>query len=108
MSSFILQKLKTDKAAALVSVLIFIILTSMIAVSSIYLMTNQARLIEKQIRRIRSFYSCQAATIVAMDELYQAAAVTPTLNINAQTVNINHNPASVPPGLLSTTVDFSF
>ena len=110
MDRFFVQRFFRKRAAALVSVLIFIILTSMIALSSIFLMTNQARIAEKQIRRIRAFYSSQAATVQALDELYQGAgAVTSPLNINNQTVNITYNSASLPfSGEVNATANFTF
>jgi Tfp pilus assembly protein PilX len=100
-----------NRAVALVTVLIILIVVSMVSLSSIYLMTNQARLIEKQIRRIKAFYSCRAAIVQADDELFREAPLplTPNLLINDQAVNITHDPTSAPiPGELNTRVDYSF
>lgn len=95
-------------AAALVTVLIFLILVSMMAVTSVFLMTNQARLVEKQVRRIKAFYSIQAAGVQANDELSAGLPLT-NLIINDQSVTVSHNSVSAPvPGQLNTTVDFSF
>lgn len=99
----------STKAIAMVTVLIFLILISMVSVTSIFLMTSQSRTIEKQIRRIKAFYSEQAAAVQANDELSQNSPLTPNLVINDQVVAISHNPVSVPvPGQLNTTVDYSF
>ncbi len=111
MENYFYRKFYRNNAVAMVTVLIFIILISMVAVTSIYLMTNQARLVEKQIRRIRGFYSSQAAFVQVSDELFNNPAnpITPNLTINGQDVTITHNPASVPiPGQLDITTNTSF
>lgn len=94
-----------NKAVAMVSVLIFIIVVSMVAITSIYLMTNQARLVEKQVRRIRGFYSGQAAMVQATDQLFNNNPLSPNLNINGQDVAITYNPAS---DQLDLTTNISF
>ncbi len=95
------------EGVALVTVLIFILVISMVALTAMHLTTNQARLIEKQIRRITAFYSSEAAAVQARDELYQNPAATPTspLAFNGQTINIVYDPASAE---LNTIIDFSF
>lgn len=104
-----LRLLTAKRAVAMVTVLIFIILVSMVAATSIFLMTNQARLVEKQVRRIKAYYSAQAADVQANDELFNNSPLTPGLTINNQTVAISHDPLSAPiPGKLNTSIDFSF
>ena len=95
-----------NRGAALVTVIVFIILISMVAVTSIYLMTNQARLVEKQIRRITAFYSCQAAQVQAIDDIYQDGSLGDTdLDINNQSATITPpDSTSVPPGEFQTSV----
>lgn len=97
-----------NNAAALVTVLIFVILISMVAATSVFLMTNQARLVEKQVRRIKAFYSIQAADVKASDEIGTASPVT-NLIINNQTVVVDYAPpaAALVPGQLNATVNFS-
>jgi hypothetical protein len=53
-------------------------------------MTNQSRLAEKQVRRIRAMYSSQAGIVQAYDQLFNNnLPVTPNLSINDQTVVID-------------------
>lgn len=104
----VLNMIIKRNAVALVTVLVFVILISMIAATSVFLMTNQARLVEKQVRRIKAFYSIQAAEVKAMDDI--SAAVPPTnLLINDQAVAVIYVQSSVldQPGQLNATVDFS-
>ncbi|MEW6008089.1 MAG: hypothetical protein AB1629_00425 [Candidatus Omnitrophota bacterium] len=107
MKNLFFRNFYTTKAVAMVTVLIFIIVVSMVAVTSIFLMTNQARLIERQVRRIIGFYSSQAAIVQANDELFNnpAAPITPNLTINGQDVTITHDSFS---GQLDVTTDLSF
>ncbi|MBU2541118.1 MAG: pilus assembly PilX N-terminal domain-containing protein [Candidatus Omnitrophica bacterium] len=89
-------KINKKKGVALVTVLIFVLLVSMVAITSVYLMTNQARQIEKQIRRITAFYSTQAAAVQAREDIFKDR----TLNvldldpINNQKVDIAYYPAT--------------
>ncbi|GEM_PF-5653547 len=99
--------ISNNNAAALVTVLVFVILISMVAATSVYLMTNQARLVEKQVRRIKAFYSIQAAEVKAMDEISTAQPLS-NLIINDQSVTMNYSvPVAVTPGQLNATVNFS-
>ncbi|MFH1201943.1 MAG: PilX N-terminal domain-containing pilus assembly protein [Candidatus Omnitrophota bacterium] len=60
-----------NAAVALVTVIVFVLLSTIIAVALFSLMTNEARLIEHQIRRIRAMYAAESGIQQAMWQLRQ-------------------------------------
>ena len=75
--------MRNEKGVILTIVLIFVIILSIIAGVAILLMTNQARITESQIGRIRAFYTAQAAIIHALENLRKGISPPASETINA-------------------------
>lgn len=60
---------KKTKGVALVTVLVFMLLVTIIAGAALTIMTKQARLAEHQIRRIKGFYAAESAINKAYQSL---------------------------------------
>lgn len=66
-----------QKGIILMIVLIFIIVLSITAAVVIGLMTNQARIAEYQIKRIRAFYTAEAAHTYVLEQVRTGAKSPP-------------------------------
>ncbi|MBM3252214.1 MAG: hypothetical protein FJZ11_05520 [Candidatus Omnitrophica bacterium] len=53
-------RLKREKGLVLVTVIIFVLILSILAVSILFIMTGESRLTERQIKRIQAGYAVQA------------------------------------------------
>lgn len=78
-----------QKAVILTIVLIFVIIIAVIAAIALLLMTNQARITEAQIKRIRAFYTAQAAVLHTIQELRKGNPLPTSETLNNLTANIN-------------------
>lgn len=81
---------------ALVTVVIFVVLISLIAVASINLMAGQALLIEHQIQRIRAFYVTEAAINYNFMRLFAGFPVENPTTIDSRSVNCTQTLGSGP------------
>ena len=61
---------------------IFVLILIIMAGVALLLWTNHARLTERQIKRMRAFYTAEAAAVRALDELRRTATVSANLNLN--------------------------
>ena len=64
------------KGVALVTVLFFVLIFTLIAGALLGLMTNQVRITEHQIRRIKAYYTAQAGLWHAMEERRRGSTET--------------------------------
>ena len=93
-------------------VLIFVIVLSITAAVVIRLMTNQARIAEYQIKRIRASYTSEAALTRALQELRTTGNITnPSLYLNNFTAKVTIEAAGAGTGpkntrRLNVTVDY--
>lgn len=70
--------LSRPKGIAVVTVIIFTLLTVIIAGAALSIMTKQARLAEQQIRRVRAFYAAESAINKAYQSLkYMDTSIPP-------------------------------
>src|SRR3989338_1707491 len=58
---------------------IFVLILIIMAGVALLLWTNHARLTERQIKRMRAFYTAEAAAVRALDELRRTATVSANL-----------------------------
>ncbi|OGX32083.1 MAG: hypothetical protein A3G37_01400 [Omnitrophica WOR_2 bacterium RIFCSPLOWO2_12_FULL_46_30] len=70
---------------------IFVLILIIMAGVALLLWTNHARLTERQIKRMRAFYTAEAAAVRALDELRRTATVSANLNLNNLTANVAYN-----------------
>ena len=68
-----------QKGIILMIVLIFIIVLSITAAVAIGLMTNQARIAEYQIKRIRALYTAEAAHTYVLEQLRNGTLSPPSV-----------------------------
>lgn len=72
---------RKKKAIALLTVLVFMLLVTIIAGAALSIMTKQARLAEHQIRRIKGFYAVESAINKAYQSLrVRGITVAPAVN----------------------------
>lgn len=85
-----------DKGVVLVTVLVCVLLLSLIAGALLGLMTNQARIAEHQIRRIRGFYSAWAGLVDNFERLRRNEGIqnTPDPNFLGRNVATTQDPSS--------------
>lgn len=100
-----------QKGIILMIVLIFIIVLSITAAVAIGLMTNQARIAEYQIKRIRAFYTAEAALTRALQELRTTGSISPSLDLNNFTADVTIESVGAGTGpkntrRLNVTVDY--
>lgn len=74
-----IKRMANQKGIILTIVLIFIIVLSITAAVAIGLMTNQARITEYQIKRIRAFYTAEAAHTFVLEQLRTGVKSPPPL-----------------------------
>jgi Tfp pilus assembly protein PilX len=82
------------KGIVLTITVIFVLILTILAGAALLLWTNHARITERQVRRMRAFYTTEAGLTQVLDELRRTntTAVYPlntTVNLNGQTVNVN-------------------
>ena len=70
---------------------IFVLILIIMSGVTLLLWTNHARITERQIKRIRAFYTAEAALARALDELRRTGAVSSNLNLNGLTANLTYN-----------------
>ena len=70
---------------------IFVLILIIMAGVALLLWTNHTRLTERQIKRMRAFYTAEAAAVRALDELRRTATVSANLNLNNLTANVAYN-----------------
>jgi|GEM_PF-1175696 Tfp pilus assembly protein PilX len=81
------------KAVVLLAVIGIMLVVSALALAVLTIMTQQSRLTENKIRRIRSFYAAQAGLVNATDRLIRNEAVVNPVNVGA--ANVPGYPVSV-------------
>jgi Tfp pilus assembly protein PilX len=72
------------RGIAMVTVLIFMLLVTIIAGAALSIMTKQARLAEHQIRRVRGFYAAESAINKAYVSLRYAPPTPPNCDVPNQ------------------------
>lgn len=72
--------MRDKKAVALLTVLVFMLLVTIIAGAALSIMTKQARLAEHQIRRIKGFYAVESAINKAYQSLRVQGITVPPVN----------------------------
>lgn len=89
-----------------------------LAVSALYLMTNEGRITEHKIKRIRGLYAAQAGIVHTLEQLRKGAPLDASIVIGAGidgypaaglTVNIIYTPGGTGPGgtnPVTATVDY--
>jgi len=75
-----------NSGIALVTVIIFVILISFIAIASINLMAGQALLIEHQVQRIKAFYATEAAINYNLLRLFTGNPVENPIVIDSKSI----------------------
>lgn len=70
---------------------IFVLILIIISGVALLLWTNHARLTERQIKRMRAFYTAEAAMVRALDELSRNGSVPASISLNKQTASITYN-----------------
>ena len=97
---------KENKAVALVTVLIFVLISAIIAGALVALVSSEARLIESQIRRIKAIYAAEAGIQQAIWQLRNNQTITnPNINNLPLTITSNHGPGNTT--ALSAQVDYT-
>ena len=92
------------KGVALVTVLVFMLLVTIIAGAALTIMTKQARLAEHQIRRIKGFYAVESAINKAYQSLRYMNVAPGTLAVG-QPNNNDWNDVAGSPGVWQWTWD---
>lgn len=77
-----------EKGLILTITVIFILILVIMAGVALILMTNQARITEGQIKRIKAFYTAQAAITRSFDNLRTGGSVS-DLTLNGLTAVVN-------------------
>ena len=84
-----------QRGIVLTITLIFVIVMVIIAGISLVLMTNQARITEYQIKRIRAFYTAEAALTSALQQLRTGAITIGSSDVIVPPLSINGYQAKV-------------
>lgn len=79
-----------------------LIVVSVFALIALFLMSNESRLTEHKIRRIRAFFAAQAGLVDAIEALRrsdipgnnQTDTFPYTINVGGYTVTVNRNPGN--------------
>lgn len=64
------------KSMVLVLVTSIVLVTSTLALIALYVMTQESRIAERKVRRLRAYYAAQAGRIFALNELFQGNTAT--------------------------------
>ncbi|MFH1656061.1 MAG: PilX N-terminal domain-containing pilus assembly protein [Candidatus Omnitrophota bacterium] len=91
---------KREKGLILVTVIIFVLIISILAVAILFIMTSEARLTERQIRRIKAGYAVQAGVqhflnLLRGDPSITTATIT---DIDGMSVGLERYASPGPPG----------
>jgi len=71
------------KGIVLVVVLGVLIVLSILAIVALSLMTQESRIAEHKIKRMRAFYAAQAGEIHALEQLRKGQALDPSITVGA-------------------------
>lgn len=110
------------KGIILAVTLVFVIVMAIVAGTSLVLMTQQARITEYQIKRIRAFYTAEAALIFMLQEFRQGlppppgqftwddstSPAIPTINNLPANVTIEASPGTGPKSTRRLTVSVKY
>lgn len=69
--------MRNNKGVILTLTVIFVLILIIMAGVALLLWTNHARVTERQIKRMRAFYTGEAAMVSALDELRRTGSITP-------------------------------
>ncbi|MBM3248935.1 MAG: hypothetical protein FJZ10_05925 [Candidatus Omnitrophica bacterium] len=72
---------QNNKGVVLVTVIIFVIIMSILAVSVLFVMTNEARTVEYNIKRIKAAYAAQAGFQNYLEALRSDPSLTTPINL---------------------------
>lgn len=84
------------KGIVLTITVIFVLILTILAGAALLLWTNHARITERQVRRMRAYYSTEAGLTQVLDELRRnnsTVANLTTVNLNGQSVTVTVSPA---------------
>lgn len=81
--------MRNRKGAVLTITLIFVLILIIMAGVALLLWTNHARITERQIKRMRAFYTAEAAVVRALDELRRTGNATASSTLNNLRANVN-------------------
>jgi type II secretory pathway component PulK len=98
---------KENKAVALVTVLIFVLISAIIAGALVALVSSEARLIESQIRRIKAIYAAEAGIQQAIQGIRSNPSHNPdgdSYSIGGMNVSIGYDSSGAGP-LGTNTLD---
>ena len=98
--------LPSRRALAILNVLIFVLLFSIMSGIILTLVSSQTRLLEHHIRRIKGYYGAEAASVAAIDLLRRTGSMPnpffpPAIDWTYDTAT--GNPASYKQGIVSPT-----
>ena len=80
----------TRRALALINVLLFVIIFTILAGIILTIVSSQVRLMETYIRRVKGYYVAESGAVAAFDSLSRAEAITnQTIDWAYDTVNGN-------------------
>lgn len=87
--------MRNNKGVILTLTVIFVLILIIMAGVALLLWTNHARVTERQIKRMRAFYTGEAAMVSALDELRRTNTLTPNpkdIPLNPLTANVVVSP----------------
>lgn len=90
-----------NSGVALITVIIFVVLISLVAIASINLMAGQALLIEHQIQRIQAYYANEAALNYNLLRLFMGLPVENPTWIGSRRINCTQTSSTGPLGTSS-------
>lgn len=82
------------KGIILTITIIFVMILIIMAGAALILWTNHAIITERQIRRMRAFYTAEAAITRALDELRRTGTFPANVSLNNLTANVTYNSTS--------------
>ncbi len=82
------------KGIILTITVIFVMILIIMAGAALILWTNHAIITERQIRRMRAFYTAEAAITRALDELRRTGTSPANVSLNNLTANVTYNSTS--------------
>jgi hypothetical protein len=69
---------KTQNALAMINMLIFVVIFTIFAGLFLTVVSNETRIMERHIRRVKAFYLSEASTVLALEVLRRNDAFTAT------------------------------
>jgi Tfp pilus assembly protein PilX len=79
------------KGIILTMTVIFVMILIIVAGAALILWTNHAIITERQLRRMRAFYTAEAAIVRALDELRRTGTYPANVSLNNLTANLTYN-----------------